>query len=59
MLDKYKLLLIFFFFLNNVSLLILLIFFFFLTTPCGFWDLSSLTRDQTWATAMTVPSPNH
>ena len=26
---------------------------------CGLWDLSSLTKDRTWAMAMKAPSPNH
>ena len=34
-------------------------YFFFLATPCGLWDLSSLTRDGTWATAVKAPNPNH
>ena len=31
--------------------------FFFLTTPLGLQDVSSLTRDQTWALVVTAPSP--
>ena len=31
--------------------------FFFLTTPLGLQDISSLTRDQTWALVVTAPSP--
>ena len=30
-----------------------------LAAPCGLQDLSSLTRDQTQAPAVKVPSPNH
>lgn len=26
---------------------------------CGFWDISSLTRDWTWAPAVKAPDPNH
>ena len=33
-------------------------FFFFLTAPQGLWNLSSLTRDQTQASAVKVQSPN-
>ena len=28
-------------------------------TPWGLWDLSSSTKDQTWAAAVKVPSLNH
>ena len=31
----------------------------FLAVPCSFQDLSSLTKDRTWALALKVPSPNH
>ena len=34
-------------------------FFFFFASPCGLWDLSSLTRELTWVTAENVLSPNH
>ena len=39
-------------------------FVFVLATPQGLWDLSSSTRDQTWASSShpltgSVPSPNH
>ena len=37
----------------------ILFFLFFVATLCGLRDLSSLTRDWTWATAVKVPSPNH
>ena len=30
-----------------------------LVAPRGLWDLSSLTRDQTWGLAVRAPSPNH
>ena len=33
--------------------------FFFLATLCSLQDLSSLTRDRTWAMAVKAPSPNH
>ena len=33
--------------------------FFFLAMPLGMQDLSYLTRDQTQALAVKVPSPNH
>ena len=32
---------------------------FFLAAPCGFQDLSSLTRNQTQAPAVEAQSPNH
>ena len=34
-------------------------FFFFLATLHILWDLSSLPRDRTWASAVKAPSPNH
>ena len=30
-----------------------------MAAPRSLWDLSSSTRDQTWATAVKTPSPNH
>ena len=33
--------------------------FYFFATLHGLWDLSSLTRDWTWAPAVRAPSPNH
>ena len=30
-----------------------------LATSRGLWDLSSPTRDRTWAPAVKAPSPNH
>ena len=41
------------------STLILNVFFFFLAKPSGLWDLSSLTRDWTWAMAVKARNPNH
>ena len=32
---------------------------FILEAPRGLWDLSSATRDWTWATAVKAPNPNH
>ena len=32
---------------------------FFFVAPGSFWDLSSLTRDGTWALAVKARSPNH
>ena len=34
-------------------------FFFLLAILCSLQDLSSLTRDRTWAMAVKAPSPNH
>ena len=34
-------------------------FFFFWSMPCGMWDLSSLTRDQTCSSALEAESHNH
>ena len=39
--------------------LVLSTFYFILATQCGMWDLRSSTRDQTCASPMEVPSPNH
>ena len=35
------------------------LFSFFFLAACGRWDLSSLTRNWTWATAVKALSPNH
>ena len=35
------------------------VFFFFLSRPCSLRDLSSLTKDWTWAPTVKAPSPNH
>ena len=35
------------------------LFFFFWSMPCGMWDLSSLTRDQTCSSALEAESHNH
>ena len=43
---------IFFFFIFKASVLI------FLTAASNLWDLSFMTRDETWALAVKVPSPN-
>ena len=42
-----------------ITLLSISIFFFFGAVPRGFQDLSSPTRDRTWAPALKVWSPNH
>ena len=34
-------------------------FFFFFGHRCGFWDISSLTKDGTQATAVKAWNPNH
>ena len=47
---------------STVNLYVLFVcfcFLLFLATWHGLWDLSSLTRDWTWATAVKAPSPNH
>ena len=49
-------------FLHTLSSICYLLFYFIiiiLVAPWGLWDLSSLTRDQTWSLAVRVPSPNH
>ena len=33
--------------------------FLFVAATCDVWDLSSPTRDQTWAVAVEVWNPNH
>lgn len=39
--------------------LVLSTFYFILAAQCGMWDLRSSTRDQTCASAVEMPSPNH
>ena len=50
----------FFFFNFNFKILFhFKILFIFWAAPHSLWDLSSPTRDWTWATAVKAPSPNH
>ena len=44
---------------NNNLCHILYVILLFLAMPCGLRDLSFLTRDQSQATAVKAPSPNH
>ena len=47
-------------FLHTLSSICYLLFYFIiLVASRGLWDLSSLTRDQTWGLAVRAPSPNH
>ena len=52
--DYYKAIIMSFMRAHNIETLFLLS-----AMPHGLWDLSSLTRDSTWTTAVKAQDPNH